>query len=79
MLSRSYTRLNVLAIVCTFFSSTCSACGMNDQIPPCYISRNGEAEVITVKQPSMISYTLRLQLIAGTNFSVFALRVFGIY
>ena len=24
-------------------------------------------------------YTLRLQLIAGTNFSVFALRVFGIY
>ena len=23
-------------------------------------------------------YTLRLQLIAGTNFSVFALRVFGI-
>ena len=23
--------------------------------------------------------TLRLQLIAGTNFSVFALRVFGIY
>ena len=24
-------------------------------------------------------YTLRLQLIAGTNFSVFALRDFGIY
>ena len=28
---------------------------------------------------SLVSYTLRLQLIAGTNFSVFALRVFGIY
>ena len=28
---------------------------------------------------SFEAYTLRFQLIAGTNFSFFALRVFGIY